>query len=61
MFQFLSDALYRSPIDQTVKLLLARGIQVHTYLLNYTLEGLRLPFWREGALLFLNIGLNVNS
>jgi len=30
-----------------VKLLLARGIQVHSYLLNYTLEALRLPFWRE--------------
>lgn len=30
-----------------MKLLLARGISVHSYLLNYTLEGLRLPFWRE--------------
>ena len=30
-----------------MKLLLARGIQVHSYLLNYTLEGLRLPEWRE--------------
>lgn len=28
-------------------MLLARGIQVHMYMLNYTLEGLRLPFWRE--------------
>jgi hypothetical protein len=45
--QFLSDALYRAPIDQTVKLLLARGIQVHSYLLNYTMEGLRYPEWRE--------------
>ncbi|OXA58168.1 Neuroligin-4, Y-linked [Folsomia candida] len=44
---FLSDALYRAPIDEAVKLLLARGIQVHMYMLNYTLEGLRLPFWRE--------------
>lgn len=45
--QFLSDALYGAAIDQTIKLLLARGTQVHTYVLNYTLEGLRLPFWRE--------------
>lgn len=49
--QMLSDALYKSAVDDIVKVLVnstsKRSIPTYYYLLNTTVEALRLPFWRE--------------
>lgn len=47
----LSDALYKSGIDQLVKELVnttgRQPVPCYYYLLNTTLEALKLPYWRE--------------
>lgn len=49
--QMLSDALYKSPVDQLVKVLVnttgKHGVPTFYYLLNTTVEALKYPFWRE--------------
>lgn len=47
----LSDALYKSGIDQLVKELVnstdQHSVPTYYYMLNTTLEALKLPYWRE--------------
>ncbi|XP_071543797.1 cholinesterase isoform X2 [Panulirus ornatus] len=46
----LSDALYKSAVDQLVKVLVntsKSSVPTYYYLLNTTVEALKLPFWRE--------------
>lgn len=46
----LSDALYKSGVDQIVKVLVntsKSSVPTYYYLLNTTVEALKLPFWRE--------------
>ena len=47
----LSDALYKSGVDQMVKLLVnttgKKGVPTYYYLLNTTVDALKLPLWRE--------------
>ncbi|XP_068200877.1 cholinesterase isoform X1 [Palaemon carinicauda] len=47
----LSDALYKSGVDHLVKVLvnstLKSSVPTYYYLLNTTVEALKLPFWRE--------------
>ncbi|KAG0715389.1 Neuroligin-4, Y-linked [Chionoecetes opilio] len=47
----LSDALYNSGVDQLVKVLVnstnKQRVPTYYYLLNTTVEALKLPFWRE--------------
>ena len=50
-FQMLSDALYKSGVDQIVKVLVnsteKTSVPTYYYLLNTTVEALKLPYWRE--------------
>ncbi|XP_055594157.1 acetylcholinesterase isoform X2 [Uranotaenia lowii] len=43
----LSDFLYRAPSDKMVKLLVERKVPVYSYVMNTTIEGLKLPEWRK--------------
>uniref|UniRef100_A0A2M4BC65 Putative gliotactin n=1 Tax=Anopheles marajoara TaxID=58244 RepID=A0A2M4BC65_9DIPT len=43
----LSDFLYRAPTDKLVKLLVERNVPVYSYVMNTTIEGLKLPEWRK--------------
>ena len=47
----LSDALYKSGIDELVKEMvnstLRKTTPTYYYLLNTTLDALKLPYWRE--------------
>lgn len=47
----LSDALYKSGVDEIVKVLVnstnKQRVPTYYYLLNTTVEALKLPFWRE--------------
>lgn len=47
----LSDSLYKSGVDQLVKVLVnstnKRSVPTYYYLLNTTVEALKLPFWRQ--------------
>lgn len=47
----LSDALYKSGVDALVKVLVnstnKNSIPTYYYLLNTTVEALKLPFWRQ--------------
>ena len=47
----LSDALYKSGIDQLVKELVNStdrvSVPTYYYMLNTTLDALKLPYWRE--------------
>ncbi|XP_037909461.1 cholinesterase isoform X3 [Hermetia illucens] len=43
----LSDFLYRAPVDRMVKLLLEQRVPVYMYVMNTTVEGLKLPEWRK--------------
>lgn len=43
----LSDFLYRAPTDRLVKLLLGRRVPVYMYVMNTTVEALRLDAWRQ--------------
>ncbi|KAL0268985.1 UNVERIFIED_CONTAM: hypothetical protein PYX00_010741 [Menopon gallinae] len=43
----LSDFIYRAPTDKIIKLLLNRKVPVYLYVLNTTVEALRLPEWRK--------------
>ncbi|KAK4300064.1 hypothetical protein Pmani_027712 [Petrolisthes manimaculis] len=49
--RMLSDALYKSPVDELVKVLVnttgKHGVPTFYYLLNTTVEALKYPFWRE--------------
>nr|XP_045612917.1 neuroligin-like protein glit-1 isoform X1 [Procambarus clarkii] len=49
--KMLSDALYKSGVDQLVKVLVNStskySVPTYYYLLNTTVEALKLPFWRE--------------
>ncbi|XP_055713537.1 cholinesterase [Phlebotomus papatasi] len=42
----LSDFIYRAPSDQMTKLLVEQNVPVYMYVLNTTVEGLRLQDWR---------------
>lgn len=47
----LSDGLYKASVDQIVKLLVnstgKRSVPTYYYLLNTTVDALKLDFWRE--------------
>lgn len=43
----LSDFLYVSPVDKMVKLMLEQRVPVYMYVMNTTVEGLKLPEWRK--------------
>lgn len=43
----LSDFYYRAPVDQMVKLLLEQNVPTFMYVLNTTVEALKLPEWRK--------------
>ncbi|XP_038110075.1 cholinesterase isoform X1 [Culex quinquefasciatus] len=43
----LSDFLYRAPADKMTKLLVERKVPVYSYVMNTTIEGLKLPEWRK--------------
>uniref|UniRef100_A0A1B0EU02 Carboxylesterase type B domain-containing protein n=1 Tax=Lutzomyia longipalpis TaxID=7200 RepID=A0A1B0EU02_LUTLO len=42
----LSDFIYRAPSDQMTKLLVEQNVPVYMYVLNTTVEGMRLQNWR---------------
>lgn len=39
--------MYRAPVDQIIKLLVAQKVPVYFYVLNTTIEAFRLPEWRK--------------
>jgi hypothetical protein len=41
----MSDALYKSPVDQMVKMMVDNNIPTYMYVLNTTIDALRYPFW----------------
>ncbi|XP_037958142.1 cholinesterase [Teleopsis dalmanni] len=43
----LSDLYYRAPVDQIVKVLLEQKVPVYYYVMNTTVEALKLPQWRK--------------
>ncbi|KAG8232919.1 hypothetical protein J437_LFUL011028 [Ladona fulva] len=43
----LSDFFFRAPSDKMAKLLVEKGVPVYLYVLNTTVESLRLPHWRK--------------
>ncbi|KAL5282203.1 Gli.2 family protein [Megaselia abdita] len=43
----LSDFMYRAPVDNVVKLLLEKKVPVYIYVMNTTIECLKLPDWRK--------------
>lgn len=43
----MSDFIYRAPSDKMIKLLLDKKVPVYLYVLNTTVEALRLPEWRK--------------
>lgn len=43
----MSDYLYRAPSDKIVKLLVEQNVPVYLYVMNTTVEALRLPEWRK--------------
>lgn len=43
----MSDFLYRAPVDNIVKLLVEQKVPVYWYVMNTTIEGLKLPEWRK--------------
>lgn len=43
----LSDFYYRAPVDQMVKVLLEQKVPVYMYVMNTTVEALKLPEWRK--------------
>lgn len=43
----LSDFLYRAPADKMTKLLVERRLPVYSYVMNTTIEALKLPEWRK--------------
>lgn len=43
----MSDYLYRAPNDKIVKLLVEQNIPVYMYVMNTTVEALKLPEWRK--------------
>ncbi|KAL1123267.1 hypothetical protein AAG570_002353 [Ranatra chinensis] len=43
----MSDFLYRAPTDHMIKLLVEQNIPVYSYVMNTTVEALRLPEWRK--------------
>ena len=45
--QFLSDALFKAPVDHMVKKMVTAGIPTYMYVLNTTAEALHYPRWRE--------------
>ncbi|CAG0888223.1 unnamed protein product [Darwinula stevensoni] len=46
--KMMSDALYRAPVDHAVKMLVPDSrIDVYMYVLNTTIEALKLPYWRQ--------------
>lgn len=45
--QMLSDLLYRAPVDRIIKLLVEQRVPVFQYVMNTTVEALRLPYWRK--------------
>lgn len=45
--QLLSDFLYRAPVDHIVKLLVEQNVPVYMYVMNTTVEGLKLQEWRK--------------
>lgn len=44
---FLSDFLYRAPVDNIAKLLLEKKVPVYLYVMNTTIECLKLADWRK--------------
>nr|XP_018906011.1 PREDICTED: acetylcholinesterase [Bemisia tabaci] len=43
----LSDFLFRAPVDHIVKLLVSQDVPTYMYVMNTTVEALRLPEWRK--------------
>lgn len=43
----MSDYLFRAPSDKIVKLLVEQNVPVYMYVLNTTVEALKLPEWRK--------------
>lgn len=43
----LSDFLYVAPFDKMAKLLIQQNVPVYLYVLNTTVESLKLPEWRK--------------
>lgn len=43
----ISDFLYRAPVDKMVKLLLEKKVPVYMYVMNTTVEALKLPDWAK--------------
>lgn len=46
-FQLLSDFHYVAPFDKMAKLLIEKHVPTYLYVLNTTVEALRLPQWRS--------------
>ncbi|CAG0925165.1 unnamed protein product [Notodromas monacha] len=44
---FLSDSLYKAPVDNMVKRMVLAGIPTYFYVMNTTVEAVRLPLWRQ--------------
>lgn len=45
LLQFLSDALYKSPVDKMVKMMVDNDVPTYMYVLNTTINALNYPYW----------------
>lgn len=43
--QFMSDALYRSPVDKMIKMMVENGVPTYQYVLNTSIDALNYPYW----------------
>lgn len=43
--QFWSDALYKSPTDKMIKMMVDNDVPTYSYVLNTTINALNYPFW----------------
>lgn len=41
----MSDALYKSPSDSMIKMMVENGVPTYSYVLNTSINALNYPFW----------------
>ena len=41
----MSDALYKSPTDSMIKMMVENNVPTYSYVLNTTINALNYPFW----------------
>ncbi len=41
----MSDALYKSPVDKMIRMMVENNVPTYSYVLNSTIEALNYPYW----------------